>query len=111
MDKEHQLEDDSLRDREPVKLFLTLLIWTLFFVFVLQSYKDLRGTVKQISEFLGKSFSDEIIDAITDHCSFESMKNNPMTNPDTIIAQRFGKIADGKSFMRKGKTIKPMFMC
>ncbi|XP_071797714.1 amine sulfotransferase-like [Asterias amurensis] len=65
--------------------------------------KDLRGTVKQISEFLGKSFSDEILDAITDHCSFESMKNNPMTNPDTLIAQRLGKIADGKSFMRKGK--------
>ena len=65
--------------------------------------KDLRGTVKQISEFLGKSFSDEILDAITDHCTFENMKKNPMANPDTMIKEFLGKdIPDGQSFMRKG---------
>ncbi|XP_033631084.1 sulfotransferase 1A1-like [Asterias rubens] len=64
---------------------------------------DLRGTVKQISEFLGKSFSDEILDAITDHCTFENMKKNPMANPDTMIKEFLGKdIPDGQSFMRKG---------
>ncbi|XP_022091467.1 sulfotransferase 1A3-like isoform X1 [Acanthaster planci] len=63
--------------------------------------KDLRGTVKQISEFLGKSFSDDIIDAITDHCTFANMKKNPMTNPDVLIQQIVGK-REGVSFMRKG---------
>ena len=60
--------------------------------------------MKQISEFLGKSFSDEILDAITDHCSFESMKKNPMTNPDSLIKNFYpdGKIPDGQSFLRKG---------
>ncbi|XP_071797657.1 amine sulfotransferase-like [Asterias amurensis] len=63
--------------------------------------KDLRGTVKRISEFLEKSFSDEILDAITDHCTFENMKKNPMTNPDTLLKATMD-INEGQSFMRKG---------
>ncbi|XP_033630668.1 sulfotransferase 1E1-like isoform X2 [Asterias rubens] len=69
--------------------------------------KDLRGTVLKISEFLGKSFSDETIDAIMDHCSFQNMKNNPMTNPDTLIQIiHGGKMPEGQSFMRKGRFLR-----
>ncbi|XP_038064361.1 sulfotransferase 1A3-like [Patiria miniata] len=63
--------------------------------------KDLRGTVKKVSEFLGKSFPDDVIDAITDHCTFANMKKNPMTNPDVVIENIMGK-QEGTSFMRKG---------
>ncbi|XP_038075385.1 sulfotransferase 1C2-like [Patiria miniata] len=63
--------------------------------------KDLRGTVQRISNFLGKSFSDDVIDDITDHCTFENMKKNPMTNPDTLLHKIFGE-QEGRSFMRKG---------
>ncbi|XP_038064989.1 sulfotransferase 1E1-like [Patiria miniata] len=66
--------------------------------------KDLRGTVLKISEFLGKSLSDDVIDAITDHCTFENMKKNPMTNPDTLLQNAHGgQMPEGKSFMRRGK--------
>ncbi|XP_022095565.1 sulfotransferase 1C2-like isoform X2 [Acanthaster planci] len=66
--------------------------------------KDLRGIVKRISAFLGKALPDDVIDAITDHCTFENMKKNPMTNPDTITQIiHGGKMPEGKSFMRAGK--------
>ncbi|XP_038064363.1 sulfotransferase 1A3-like [Patiria miniata] len=63
--------------------------------------KDPRGTVKKLSEFLGKSFPDDVIDAITAHCSFANMKKNPMTNPDSLLEMVMGK-QEGRSFMRKG---------
>ncbi|XP_072041911.1 sulfotransferase 1C1-like [Amphiura filiformis] len=85
--------------------------------------KDLKGTVERIADFLGYTFSDDVIGRIVSHCTFGNMKANPMTNPDTLFAKvieaklrnmKIGaeEIADNNdnvapknrpSFMRKGK--------
>ncbi|XP_072041099.1 sulfotransferase 1C4-like [Amphiura filiformis] len=49
--------------------------------------KDLKGTVERIADFLGYTFSDDVIDRIVSHCTFGNMKANPMTNPDTLVAK------------------------
>ncbi|XP_038066080.1 sulfotransferase 1C2-like isoform X2 [Patiria miniata] len=63
--------------------------------------RDLRGNVEIISQFLGKALSAKTLDDITEHCSFINMKNNPMTNPDSLLA---ADEIPGRSFMRKGKS-------
>ena len=57
--------------------------------------------MKQICEFIGYQYSDAILDKITEHTIFRSMKKNPMTNPDSFKIQR--DEAKDASFMRKGK--------
>ncbi|XP_071950964.1 sulfotransferase 1E1-like [Antedon mediterranea] len=42
--------------------------------------KDLRGGIVRIADFLGKDLSDDAITKTVEHCSFETMKKNPMTN-------------------------------
>ncbi|XP_072041100.1 sulfotransferase 1C1-like [Amphiura filiformis] len=49
--------------------------------------KDLKGTVERIADFLGYTFSDDVIDRIVNHCTFGNMKANPMANPDTLVAK------------------------
>ena len=71
-------------------------------------FQDLKGSVEQVAKFLGYSFSDDVINAIVDHCTFANMKKNPMCNPDSIInmfldASNVPKDAPPPtSFMRKG---------
>ncbi|XP_071495266.1 sulfotransferase 1C2-like [Diadema antillarum] len=61
--------------------------------------KDLKGSIRQISDFMGKSFSEETIDAIVKGSTFDAMKKNKTSNPDRV----FKRVKDGsKSFMRKG---------
>lgn len=49
--------------------------------------KDLRSEIKKIAHFVGRSsVSDEIVDSIADHCSFESMRSNPMTNHHDVYS-------------------------
>ncbi|XP_022100034.1 sulfotransferase 1A1-like [Acanthaster planci] len=60
--------------------------------------QDPRGYVEKISKFLGKNLSAETLDAITEHCSFANMKNNPMANPDSMLRHDESQGA----FMRKG---------
>ncbi|XP_072163327.1 sulfotransferase 1C2-like [Diadema setosum] len=61
--------------------------------------KDLKESIRQISEFMGKSFSDETIDAIVAGSTFDAMKKNKTSNPDQVIK----RVKEGsKSFMRKG---------
>ena len=64
--------------------------------------------MKQISEFLGYNHSDEMIDKITEHSTFASMKKNPMTNPDSLFPKEARKDYDKNeqvSFMRKGRSL------
>ena len=56
--------------------------------------------MEKISKFLGKDFSNETLDAITDHCTFANMKKNPMTQLDSLFAKL--NLPDSMSFMRKG---------
>ena len=70
--------------------------------------------MQRVATFLGYTYPGDVIDEIVDHCSFASMKKNPMTNPDSLISI-FKKQQEGKpetspegskqeetSFMRKG---------
>lgn len=54
-------------------------------------------------QFLEKKPSEELVDKIVQHTSFQEMKNNPSTNyttlPDEIMNQKISP------FMRKGKRI------
>ncbi|XP_072041097.1 sulfotransferase 1A3-like [Amphiura filiformis] len=83
---------------------------------------DLKAVVERVSKFMGYTISDDVINGIVDHCSFASMKKNPMTNPDGLFDQAHKKLDQQKkgnaskegvtlvepkqekiSFMRKGK--------
>lgn len=46
--------------------------------------KDLKSIVQKTAKFLGYTFTDDVIDSIVHHCTFDNMKENPMTNPDTL---------------------------
>ncbi|XP_070577955.1 sulfotransferase 1E1-like [Ptychodera flava] len=41
--------------------------------------KDLPGNIRIISEFLGVKLSDDVIQRIAEHCSFDKMKQNPVS--------------------------------
>ena len=60
--------------------------------------QDEKAAVRQICEFLGYHYSDDVIDRITQHSTFGSMKKNPMTNPDSLN----DRSKDNSTFMRKG---------
>ena len=66
--------------------------------------KDARGIVEKISRFLGKDLSPETLDAITEHCSFDNMKTNPMTNMDSLFSGNADerKEKQPSTFFRKG---------
>ncbi|XP_071495264.1 sulfotransferase 1C2-like [Diadema antillarum] len=61
--------------------------------------KDLKGSIGQISEFMGMSFSEETIDAMVAGSTFDAMKKNKTSNPDQVSKRKKG---GGTSFMRKG---------
>lgn len=68
--------------------------------------QDGRAEVKRLAEFLGKNYSDDVIDKISDHCSFAKMKENPRCNMagmpayDQTISQfhRKGQPGDWKNY-------------
>ena len=57
----------------------------------------------RLIEFLGRKASDELVDKIIKHTSFQEMKNNPSTNyttlPDEVMNQKVS------AFMRKGAIV------
>ena len=57
----------------------------------------------KLIEFLGRKASDELVDKIIKHTSFQEMKNNPSTNytmlPDEVMNQKVSP------FMRKGEIV------
>uniref|UniRef100_A0A8D8X4L2 Estrogen sulfotransferase n=1 Tax=Cacopsylla melanoneura TaxID=428564 RepID=A0A8D8X4L2_9HEMI len=67
--------------------------------------KNQRDAIIQTAKFLGKEISDEQIDKLIDHLSFQKMRDNPATNLEPILAQ-MNRPADKREsdakFMRKG---------
>jgi len=55
--------------------------------------KDIKGGIKTIADFLGKTLTADKVQKVAEHCSFQSMKENPSTNLS----------AEVKDFMRKGQ--------
>ncbi|CAF0738590.1 unnamed protein product [Brachionus calyciflorus] len=69
------------------------------------SYEDLHTrpyeVIKNLSEYLGKSLSDEKIKSIIEWCSFDNMKNNPSVNYEWY--KELGLYKKSGNFFRKGK--------
>lgn len=62
--------------------------------------KDLPAALRKISSFLGKNLSDEVIKKIAENCSFETMKDNPMSN--FSLVPKIYMDSDKSPFLRKG---------
>ncbi|KAM9678031.1 sulfotransferase 1E1-like [Trichechus inunguis] len=70
------------------------------FLFYEDMQEDIRKEVIKVIHFLGRKPSEELVDTIVNHTSFQEMKNNPTTNY-TAIPEKFmnQKVSP---FMRKG---------
>ena len=63
--------------------------------------KDLRGSVQKIAQFMCYNLDDSVIDKITEQCTFDSMKANPLANPDCLrVLDKVKK--NSTPFLRKG---------
>ncbi len=73
--------------------------------FMFTSYEemreDIRGVIKKMAKFLDKDLSDETVEKIVEHTSFEKMKANPMANKSEIMDNfiRKGIVGDWVNFM------------
>ncbi|XP_070140512.1 sulfotransferase 1 family member D1-like [Drosophila kikkawai] len=67
--------------------------------------KDLRGVINEVSTFLNKPVSEEQMERLLKHLSFEEMKKNPTTNHRWEQAQLKLKDAgkEKHNFIRKGQ--------
>ena len=63
---------------------------------------DLRGTVKSISQFIGYSLDESVIDRITEQSTFENMRSDPSANPDSLSSIKARITKDSTPFLRKG---------
>ena len=63
-------------------------------------HQDLPATVRKVSTFMGKTFTDNIIDQIVSASTFKAMKENPSSNPDSVFHQN--QESEFGTFMRKG---------
>jgi len=69
------------------------------FIWFEEIKKDSKKVIQELTEFLGHPLSEEKMDALVKHVSFDMMKKNPAANP-TVHLQGMG---EDKNFMRKGK--------
>lgn len=87
----HVLEFWKIRD-EPNILFL----------FYEDMKRDLKSVVKKTAEFFGKSFTQQQIDELCNHLSFENMKTNTTVNKEKELSL-WSKSDGNFSFLRKGR--------
>ncbi|GAB6024009.1 hypothetical protein CHUAL_008735 [Chamberlinius hualienensis] len=75
----------------------------ILFLFYEELQKDLKSNVIKIMKYLEKDLTDDQINRIVEHASFENMKKNPMANYSHGGSAI--KMPDSKTdFLRKGKT-------
>ncbi|KAF2888820.1 hypothetical protein ILUMI_17353 [Ignelater luminosus] len=71
-------------------------------------YEDMKtnlpSVIRQVAKFLEKDLTDEQIELLTKHLSFESMKNNPSVNFETYLERlrRSNFVVKDGSFIRTG---------
>ncbi len=68
--------------------------------------KDVRAIIKRVATFLGKEFSDEMVDKIAEHTSFDNMKKNPMVNMEPMAKDfiRKGIVGDWTNYFNDGQS-------
>eukprot|EP00057_Strongylocentrotus_purpuratus_P008188 XP_011662662.1 PREDICTED: sulfotransferase 1A1 [Strongylocentrotus purpuratus] len=101
--------EEFMADRVPRgSWFDSVLYWwkrkddpTVLFLKFEDMKKSLKGAVKQISEFMCKSLSDETIESIVESSTFDAMKKNRNSNPDSL-PQLQADASKKKTFLRKG---------
>ncbi|XP_066484552.1 sulfotransferase 2B1-like [Tiliqua scincoides] len=71
-----------------------------FFITYEELQEDLRGSIVRICDFLGKDLDDAAIDSVVANASFETMKNNKMSN--FSLSPRFFMNQKKSAFLRKG---------
>ncbi|XP_054276256.1 luciferin sulfotransferase-like isoform X2 [Macrosteles quadrilineatus] len=66
--------------------------------------KDLASNVRKTADFLSKPLTDEQVQMLCDHLSFNNMKNNPSSNNEDVVSmtKRFNKVESEGRFLREG---------
>nr|CAD7457251.1 unnamed protein product [Timema tahoe] len=68
--------------------------------------RDQAGAIRQTAQFLGKTLSESDVKVLTEHLSFNKMKQNPAVNLEPIIAKKNGPdylSSTSLRFIRKGE--------
>lgn len=67
--------------------------------------RDLPVVIRQVADFLGKPLTEDQIERLSNHLSFENMKNNPAVNFELIVSlnRKYKLIDCDGEFMRSGK--------
>ncbi|KAJ8332879.1 hypothetical protein SKAU_G00417750 [Synaphobranchus kaupii] len=64
--------------------------------------QDLRGALGRMSRFLGRELSPEVLEKVANHCQFNNMKTNVMSNFSLVPKDLMD--SSKSAFLRKGTT-------
>ena len=62
--------------------------------------QDLRGEIRKVATFLGRSLTEDELDNMKKHLSFSNFQENPMVNNE--MPKQFGIMKEDGHFIRKG---------
>ncbi|KAM8846764.1 sulfotransferase family 2, cytosolic sulfotransferase 3 [Synchiropus picturatus] len=72
----------------------------IMFITYEEMIEDLPAAIRKLSKFLGKNLSEDVVQKIAENCSFQSMKDNNMSNLSLVPKSYINQ--EETSFLRKG---------